>query len=203
MVLLWHVESHVCQISGSCSEATLCCIFHLRDFHRCNNHTISAFCQEAGQAELIMFVLARFLAHWTTAIVLNSVLPLIEHSHFLALTQEIRFLSKGGFWFPSRESKERGIERKNKVVMGCEKRMRHMQARREYFGRGWMYETCAVQLNAGWLSILAARFSVKILVGCSETFSWLHFSDVCTYHLFRLRLKQLRFLSSDVSSLWP
>lgn len=72
-----------------------CCIFHLRDFHCCNNHTISAFCQEPGQAELIMFVLARFLAHWTTAIVLNSVPPLMEHTHFLALTQGIKFFGTG------------------------------------------------------------------------------------------------------------
>lgn len=102
------------KISGSCSETTLCCIFHLRDFHCCNNHTISALCQEPGQAELIMFVLARFLAHWTTAIVLNSVLRLIQHSHFLALTQEIKFPSKGLLWSPSRESNERGIGRKKK-----------------------------------------------------------------------------------------
>lgn len=123
VVLPWRVWSHVCQISGSCSEATLCCIFHLRDFHCCNNHRISAYCQEPGQAELIMFVLARFLARWTTAIALNSVLPLIERSHFLALTQEIKFLSKGPLWSPSRELKETGIGKKNKGGMCCEKRM--------------------------------------------------------------------------------
>lgn len=59
-----------------------------------------------------MFVLARFLAHWTTAIVLNSVLCLIEHTHFLALTQEIKFPSKGLLDLPLENQKKEGLEGK-------------------------------------------------------------------------------------------
>lgn len=62
-------------------------------FNRSNNRTTSAFCQEVRQAELIMFVLARFLA---TAIALNSATapppsptstptPTVEHSRFLSI----------------------------------------------------------------------------------------------------------------------
>lgn len=170
VVVPWRV-SHICQISGSCSEATLCCIFHLRDFHCCNNHTISAFCQEPGQAELIMFVLARFLAHWTTAIVLNSVLPLIEHSHFLALTQEIKFLSKGPFWSPYRESKETGIGRKNKDVDVLWKEKMPYAGEEKISWQGfdvWNTALCS------WIqdgSLYSQPGSVvKILLGCSKMF---------------------------------
>lgn len=85
----------ICQISGSCSEATLCCIFSPEGFSLLQqSHNFSILSRTPEQAELIMFVLARFPARWTTAIVLNTLLPLIEHSHFLALTQEIKFRSE-------------------------------------------------------------------------------------------------------------
>lgn len=89
IVLLHDMSTPISAEVVGCSEATLCCLFSPEGFHCCSNHTISASCQEPGQAELIMFVLVRFLSHWTPAIVLNSVPHLIEHSHLLAFDQEI------------------------------------------------------------------------------------------------------------------
>lgn len=156
-----------------------------------------------------MFVLARFLAHWTTAIVLNSVLPLIEHSHFIALTQKIKFLSKGAplisLWRIKRNGGSGGkIKTWRAVVMWkenecaiCEQGENILAAVRR------MKAALCDRIRDG--SLYSQPDSVvKILVGCSKMFSWLQFGDaVCTYHLLRLRLKQPSFPSSEVSSLWP
>lgn len=150
-------------------SSTLCCIFHLRDFCCCNNHTISAFCQEPGQAELIMFVLARFLAHWTTAIVLNSVPPLMEHTHFLALTQEIKFFGTGPLCEPislERIKRNRDWMEKKDVMLCVKKKKRererdrlcHRQQGENILAQLWHWN-CTVQLSSGCLAVVAATFS--------------------------------------------
>lgn len=127
-----------------------CCIFHLRDFHSCNNHTISAFCQDSGEAELVVFVLPRFLAHWTTAMVLNSVLPLIEQSRFLASAEEIKFFGTGAAWCTSSESKIPG----EKIQTWCVAL---------WWGFWHKKGVCSEQMNSAWITTLVNTFSDKDL----------------------------------------
>lgn len=104
-----------------------------------------------GRQSLSCLCWRRFLAHPTTAIILNSVLPLIERSHFLALTQEIKFVSKGLLWSPSRESKDRRIW-KERIKLSCfEKREFPM------FLQGGNILAGKLQLNSRWLAILTTR----------------------------------------------
>lgn len=124
-------------------------------------------------------------------------LLLIEHSHLLALTQEIKFLStEASSDLPLENQKKRDWEEKIKVWWVAEKtRMCHMQGENILAGvRHRMKASLCSWIQDGTL-YSKPDLVVKIFVGCSKTFSRLHFSDaVCTYHLFRLRLKQLSFL---------
>lgn len=82
-----------------------------------------------------------------------------------------------------------------------------MQARREYLGRGFRcIKACTVKLNSEWLTILAARFSggdlrlfkkkKKKNVLMASFSVMLCAPTICSVP----GLKQLSFLSSDLSS---
>lgn len=149
-----------------------------------------------------MFVSARFLAHWTTAIVLNSVLPLIEHSYFLAFQAEeweIKFLSP--LRPPSRESKETRIGKKNKDWCVLKRECTICKQRENILaGVGRMKTALSNWTQDG--SLYSAKFRGEDLSRLFKNVPSTVSEAVYTCHLFRLTLKQQSFLSSDVSSLW-